>query len=84
MRASFPAPESLAASPRDPAYVALAPLLELKLRAGRAQDIADVTQLLKLLDDAEYLALEAASPAELRARVASLREDALEELRFEE
>ena len=84
MRASFPAPESLAASPRDPAYVALAPPLELKLRAGRAQDIADVTQLLKRLDDAEYLALEAATPAELRGRVATPREDALEELRFEE
>jgi hypothetical protein len=80
----YPAPSSVAASARDPDFVALAPLLELKLEAARHRDISDVMELLKRVSDQRYLELEAAMPAALRPELARLRRDALEELAFEE
>jgi len=82
MVAAFPAPDSIAASAADSGYVGLTPLIELKLHSARAQDRADVTALLKCVDDNAYLALEAAMPPRLRSMVATIREEALEELRF--
>ncbi|MCC6523505.1 MAG: hypothetical protein IT373_12685 [Polyangiaceae bacterium] len=79
---TYPAPSALAASPRDPAIVGLAGLLQLKLRAGRHQDRADVVALLKLLDDAAYDPIEAAIPVGLRPSLFALRRDALEELEW--
>lgn len=79
----FPRPEDVPGSQRDSEVVALAPLLELKLLAGRAQDVADVVQLLKEVDDAAYVYLEADVMATLRPELAGLRDDALEELRWD-
>jgi hypothetical protein len=76
----YPAPGRTAASPRDAAVVGLAPLIELKVRAGRHQDLADIVALLKPLDDGRYIALEAEVARELRTTLADLRRDALEEL----
>jgi hypothetical protein len=76
----YPSPASVATSEEDAAFAALAPLLELKLRARRHQDLADVVELLKKLDDARYVAVEASVDARLRTRLAELRRDALEEL----
>lgn len=81
---SFPDPRTLPASPDDGEVVGLVPLLRLKLLAGRRQDIADIVALLKPLDDSAYLHIEAAIPATLRAELAAFREEALEELRFDE
>jgi len=78
----YPSPLEVAASPRDSQLIDLAPLMEFKLRARRHQDIADVVALLKPIDDSHYVPLEASLPAELRPRLAALREDALEELRL--
>jgi hypothetical protein len=80
----FPAPESIAVSDRDPTVIDLPVLVDFKLQAKRHQDTADVVALLKGLDDASYLALEAATRPALRLELARLRDDALEELRFEE
>lgn len=79
----FPDPETTAASDSDPVVVALPVLLVLKLQSNRHQDIADVVALLKRLDEARYLEVEAAVPAGLRVELTRLRDDALEELRFE-
>ncbi len=79
----FPAPESTAASGSDPAVIALPALLELKLQAKRHQDVADVVALLKRLDDAHYLRVEALVRPPLRTELARLRDDALEELALE-
>ena len=76
----YPAPDGVAASPRDAAVVDLGPLLEMKLRARRHQDLADVVALLKIVDDGRYVALEAEMPVDLRPALARLRDDALEEL----
>ena len=76
----YPVPGRLAGSPRDATVVDLAPLLELKLRARRHQDLADVVALLKLVDETRYVALEADVAPDLRARLAKLRDDALEEV----
>lgn len=81
--APWPEPDQLAASPGSPAVVGLEGLIGLKLAARRAQDRADVVALLKALDDAAYLALEAGQPASRRALLASLRDEALEELAME-
>jgi hypothetical protein len=81
--APFPEPERAGASDRDPTVVSLPALLELKLQAARHQDIADIVALLKRLDDARYLEVEAALPAAARAELARLRRDALEELSFD-
>ena len=58
-------------------------LLELKLQAGRRQDLADVVAVLKTLDEGSYLPVEAAVASEYRAELAALREEALEELGWE-
>lgn len=79
----YPSPESLPASPDDPAVVGLPGLFQLKLQAGRHQDLADVVALLKRLDEGEYLRVEGALPADLRRRLADLRQDALDELAWE-
>jgi hypothetical protein len=81
---AYPAPGDVAGSAGAPDVIALPNLLELKLRAARHQDMADVVQLLKQRSEAEYLALEAALGSDLRPELARLREDALEELRFEQ
>ena len=77
---AYPGPEWLAASPRDEAVVGLGGLVDLKLRAGRHRDLADVVELLKRLDEAGYTEVEAGAARELRPLLASLRRDALEEL----
>jgi hypothetical protein len=76
----YPSPDALPSSDADAAFVGLAPLLQLKLRAHRHQDLADVVALLQRVDDARYLELEAQTPRELRERLGELRRDALEEL----
>ena len=78
--APYPSPDALAPSPDDAGVVGLPGLVELKLRANRHQDRADVVALLKRLDDAHYLRLEAAVDRTLRPALARLRDDALEEL----
>jgi hypothetical protein len=77
---TYPSPDSLAASDRDPDVVALPGLLELKLRSRRHRDEADVVELLKRLDEARYTEIEAAVARELRPHLAALRRDAVEEL----
>lgn len=77
---TYPSPTELAASPRDPDVVGLAGLLELKLRAGRHRDEADVVELLKRLDEARYIEVEASVDRARRSRLAELRRDALEEM----
>lgn len=69
-------------SPNDPEVVALEVLVDLKLDAGRSQDRADVVALLKRLDEAAYLHLEAAVRPTHGAELWRLREDALEELHW--
>ncbi len=78
--ARYPDPGTVAPSPRDEAVADLAPLLELKLRAHRHQDLADVVALLKRVDDGRYIELESQIARELRPRLAEMRRDALEEL----
>lgn len=79
--ALFPGPSQVPRSADEPDVVALPALVELKLRAGRRQDLADVVGLLRLLDDGGYLEVEARIPPELRGVVAELREEALAERR---
>jgi hypothetical protein len=79
----YPSPADLAASPRDSQVVDLAGLVELKLRARRHQDLADVVGLLKRLDEARYTPLEASVDRSLRADLAMLRRDALDEMSVE-
>lgn len=76
----WPEPDTLAASPRAPEVVGLEGLVLLKLSARRAQERADIVALLKGLEDARYLALEAAMPAPKRRALAALRDEALEEM----
>jgi hypothetical protein len=76
---AYPAPDDLEASSDDPSVVALAPLCMLKLRAHRHQDLADVVALLGRLDEGHYLQVEASTPSDLRAELATLRDDALAE-----
>lgn len=80
---SYPRPGELARSARESDVVDLPGLLELKLVAGRHQDLADVVALLKPLGEPEYVRLEATLPRELRGRLVELRRDALEELDFD-
>jgi hypothetical protein len=77
---AFPDPSVVAASPSDARVVGFAPLLELKLHARRAQDIADVVELLKRIDEAQYIRIEAALPAGMRPQISRLWNEALEEL----
>jgi hypothetical protein len=81
---TYPGPLEVEASERDGDLVGLAPLLQLKLLAGRYQDRADVVALLKRIDDAHYLPLEAAMSPALRPELARLRRDALEEAASDE
>ena len=76
----YPRPSEVARSDRESDVVALPALVELKLVARRHQDLADVVELLKRLDEEAYFALEASVPPELRADLLRLRRDALEEL----
>jgi hypothetical protein len=79
----YPSPGSLGRSAREADVVDLGSLLDLKLTAGRHQDLADVVALLKPLDEVSYLALEAGMRHELRSELLRLRRDALEELGWE-
>ncbi len=81
---SFPRPQDIEPSPNDPDVAGLRPLVRLKLLAGWRRDETDVVELLKRMDYGAYLELEAGLPAELRPLVAQLRDEALEELRFEQ
>ena len=76
----YPRPRDLARSRRENDVVDLPGLVDLKLVAGRHQDLADVVALLKPLDEAGYLELESALRPELRGQLCRLRHDALEEL----
>ncbi len=76
----YPSPAALGSSPRDPDVASLPGLVELKLRAGRHRDIADVVELLKRIDDAHCIDLEARVPPALRSQLSDLRRDALEEI----
>jgi hypothetical protein len=78
----FPPPDPSRASSNDPTVAGLPLLVELKLRAHRHQDLADVVALLKHLDEGAYLQLEVSTPRELRSMLARLRDDALDELRY--
>jgi len=75
----YPSPNDLAASPDDPDFVGLGPLCELKMRAHRHRDLADVVELLQKLEEGPYIELEASIHPDLRAELAGLRRDALEE-----
>lgn len=79
----YPAPSDQAGCEDEPEMLALAPLIALKLRAGRHQDLADIVALLKLLDDEAYLRVEAALDPAQRETLLLLRRDALEELAWE-
>ncbi|WP_394847494.1 hypothetical protein LZC95_08520 [Pendulispora brunnea] len=79
---TFPSPGSVGESPGDATFVGLRGLLELKLHSRRNKDVADVTELLKKVDDGRYLVLESEMPRELRSELARLRNDALEELEW--
>ncbi|MBX3251555.1 MAG: hypothetical protein KF901_30530 [Myxococcales bacterium] len=78
----YPDPTTLDVSETAPDVVGLTGLARLKLMGRRHQDDADLVALLQRLDEGEYLGLEAATPPHLRGRLLTLREDALEELRF--
>lgn len=77
---TYPSPESLAGSTGDSSVVALNGLFDLKLRSRRHRDLADVVELLKRLDNARYIEIEASVTHDLRPLLASLRRDALEEI----
>jgi hypothetical protein len=80
----YPSPDALGASPRDPQIASLPGLVELKLHARRHRDLADVVELMKRLDEAHYIEVEAAVDRGLRPELARLRRDALEERAGEE
>lgn len=79
----LPGPGALPGAATDPQVVALPALLDLKLDAGRRQDLTDVVKLLARLDDSRFVHVEAAVRPHHRAELASLRAEALEELRWE-
>jgi hypothetical protein len=79
-RPSYPSPTEVGASPRDARVIDLPGLMMLKLRAGRHRDQADVVELLKRIDEAHYLELEASIDRSMRPDLAALRRDAIEEL----
>jgi len=80
----YPRPRDLARSRREHDVVDLSGLVDLKLVAGRHQDLADVVALLKPLGEADYLELESALRPELRTQLFRLRRDALEELALDD
>lgn len=79
----YPPVDELGDAPSDAPFADLKGLIELKLHARRKQDEADVVALLKPLEETDYLAVESQLPVALRPALLRLREDALEELRFE-
>jgi hypothetical protein len=78
-RGTFPDPLAVPRSAREGDIADLPPLVALKLASRRHQDVADVVSLLKLLDEGEYLHLEGAVPGQVRALLAELRRDAVDE-----
>lgn len=80
---SYPSVGAVGTSARDSAFADLAGLVQLKLRAGRHQDLADVVAPLKALDEVAFTELEVSIAAELRPALADLRRDALEELSWD-
>jgi hypothetical protein len=77
---AYPSPDEVEASARDASVVGLSALIELKLRSRRHRDIADVVELIKRLDDARYIDVEAKVALALRPALADLRRDALDEI----
>jgi hypothetical protein len=77
---TYPSPDDVPPSARDTSVVDLPTLVELKLRSRRHRDIADIVELLKRLDDAHYIEVEAKVAATLRPSLADLRRDALDEI----
>ncbi len=80
----LPSPAAVGASPADPEVVSLAGLLTLKLDAGRRQDLTDVVELLKRVDELAYIHLEAAVRPEQRNELTELRDEALQELAWDD
>jgi hypothetical protein len=80
---SYPVPDARLASDTDAHVISLPGLLDLKLSARRHQDLADVVALLKQVDDQRYIELESRVAPSVRAQLADLRRDALEELAFD-
>lgn len=79
----LPSPNDVSGSASDAEVVALPALLEFKLDAGRLQDLADVVQLLKKVDETNYVYVEAAVRSEHRPELAGLRDQALQELEWD-
>ncbi len=79
----LPSPDTVGRSEQDPDIISLHALLELKLDAGRRQDITDVVELLKRVEDRDYLFIEAEVRRERRSELAALRQEALEEASWE-
>ncbi len=79
----FPNPVDCGGSASDPDVIGLVELVSLKLSAGRRQDLADVMKLMKVVDEAAYIALEASVPAMHRQELHDLRVEALEELTWD-
>ena len=75
--------DTVVRSEQDPDIISLLALLELKLDAGRRQDITDVVELLKRVEDRDYLFIEAEVRRERRSELAALRQEALEEASWE-
>ena len=80
----YPSPIEAGGSVRDASVIDLKGLVSLKLHAHRHRDLADVVELLKRIDEAHYIELEAATDNRLRPELSALRRDALEEASLEE
>lgn len=79
-----PSPLELGRSAREPDVVDLPGLFELKLTAGRHQDLADAVALLKGLDEERYLEAASRLRSELKPQLHRLRRDALDELALDQ
>jgi hypothetical protein len=80
---AYPSLAEIGRSDGDEPFVSLAGLVRLKLHARRKQDEADIVALLKGMEEPAYNALEASLPVALRPTLLLLREEALEERRFD-
>jgi hypothetical protein len=69
---AYLSPGDLGTSPRDAQAIDLGGPVELKLCARRHQNLADIVALLKLLDEAGYLDLEATVERSFRPALARL------------
>jgi hypothetical protein len=78
----YPSVVDVGTSEDDTRVASLRGLIELKLRARRHQDHADIVALLKPLDEARYLVLESSVDVTLRRALSELWRDAQEELRW--